>query len=249
MSDIMKQTQAKFAAVVVAAILAIVFAIGVTPASAYADDFSNTLSTTSVQVRFGDELNAVDIVNFSSTATAVTANVVPIQSGNVGTLFFKEGYRVVGANSYVKLQDVINAANGGVAYPNWTSVKFFVRNTKNGAYVYETYTKFNGNGVFPRVATSATSGLSESLPFYENTDSNDQAGHPDTSSAPTIDGAILALNGNSVAIASGATAGSTLAGMTMNTADAPRLMWGYDLVGGSEAGNRFPSNIVGIEVD
>ncbi len=246
MADIMKQTQAKFAAVVMAAILAIVFAIGVTPASAYAADFSNTLSTTSVQVRFGDNTHPVSTVNFSGTAVADCQ--APVQTGNVGALFYKEGYRVVGTGSYVKLQDIIDAANEGTPYTDWTAVKFYVYDSKDSTY--RMYTKFNG-GVFPRLATSVTSGLSQSLPFYGSTDAADTAGNPDTTNAsyPYSSGAIIALNGNSALIASGATAATTLSGMSMNTSDAPRLMWGYDLVGGSEAGNRFPSNIVGIEVD
>lgn len=248
MIDVMKGSQVKIAALFVAAFLAISCAVGIAPSAAYADDFSDTLSTTSVQVRFGDASNDVKTVNFSSTATTVSANVAPIHYGTMGAMFYKEGYRVVGASSYVTLQDVIDAANSGTSNSSWSSVTFYVYNSQN--QTYGTYTKFR-NGVFPYAAISGvTAGLSDDLPFYGETDANDQAGSPDTNNPTyyyTNTGAVLALNGNTATITGTATAASTLASMTMNTSDAPRLMWGYD--GNSEAGNRFPSNIVGIEVN
>ncbi len=199
------------------------------PGAAFATDFTDAVSTSSVQVRIGDNTNPVSTVSFSTAG---------IQSGQKGALYNKTGvWSVVGTDSYVTLQSVLDQVGEYDGY--WTSVTFYCYNSSTNTY--SNYTKFN-SGIFPYATTGTIAGLSLSLPFYEDTTYNALGTTERYAYTP-----IIALNNATTTLSGSTTAQQALDNMTFTTTDAPRLMWGYDA--NNVGGNRFPSNIVGIQVN
>lgn len=175
-------------------------------------------------------------------ATVNLNNLVPFTTTK-GALFNKNGWRVVGTNSYVTLSQVLYNAvytDGSDTYRAsevWGAGKYLsfnVWNSTNNGWVCEPYTKYT-DFTFANIAAATD--------FYGGT-TVDNLG---TVATDYYTDMIIALNGNTIALSGTTTADDALSVMVMNTNDAPRVMQGY-LNPANVGGNRFPSNIDRIAI-
>lgn len=204
--------------------VAAAFAAMLVPGLAFADQSVDVKWTASNGVTYTDSVNLTTLAQTKGS------------TDKYGTLFNKNGYRVVGTDNSIALYDVLDAAKATVglvtykASDVWSSGKSLTIKTvdyPNG------YTKWTGSFSYEN--------LNSSKNFYGDT-TKTTLGTTASLSYP----ARIALSHGTTVLDDTTTAASALSSMTCNTNNV-RLIWGY-LDSSNEGGNRFPENITEIAI-
>lgn len=183
------------------------------------------------------------------------ATIAQTTEDNYGYQFKKSDvWNVIGTDNFVTFTDLKNAYVAAVDddYGSTEAAAVSSAWIANGAYLTFTtpdfpvlYDKYN-SGIFP------ISALEANLFFYRGTVYNNGLPLPTSPLTSVVPApAILALESETTTqSASSGDAGYVLDNLTVSsTADAPRLLWGFEDENPSAVGgNRFPSNVTTITI-